>query len=386
MKRIFLITLIAGFSTQVMAQQSKVVSAYNYLNMFLKSKDVDELRKAQENIDEAILNDKTMTKPKTWYYRGNIYWSMSESKDPSFLTGGANPMLTAIESYKKAYDLDASYEYAEESFQKALFGYKNLGIMSFNKNDFEGALKYFENSVEMTASKGSIDTSGIENASIAAIRGNNYDKAEKYLRQLISYKKDVDGTRYLQLVKIQSEKGDTTGSMKTLAEGRAAFPGDQKLLTEELNYYLQRGKSAEAEKLLVLAIEKDPTNHLLHYAAGTIYEDLDKKEKAIASYKKAIELKPDFWEAYFNMGAMYNNEAKRLQDIANNEKDNKKYEAGNKLAEAEFAKALPNLEKALELAPEDSQDTQALLRTLKQIYSRMGLNDKYNEINKRLKP
>ena len=35
-------------------------------------------------------------------------------------------------------------------------------------------------------------------------------------------------------------------------------------LTEELNSYLQAGKSAEAEKLLAIAIEKDPTNHLLH--------------------------------------------------------------------------------------------------------------------------
>jgi tetratricopeptide (TPR) repeat protein len=258
--------------------------------------------------------------------------------------------------------------------------------MSFNKNDFEGALNYFEKSYEMGMLKGFTDTSSVENSSIAAIRAKNYEKAEKYLHQLIGFKIDNDGARYLQLVRIQTEKGDTAMSMKTLAEGRQVFPGDQKLLTEELNYYLQRGKSAEAEKLLVLAIEKDPTNHLLHYAAGTIYEDLGNRDKAIASYKKSIEIKADFWEAYFNMGALYNNEAKRLQDIANSEKDMKKYEAGNKLAEAEFAKALPNLEKALELAPVDSQDTDALLRTLKQIYSRMGMNEKYEQVNKRLKP
>ncbi|HOY49183.1 MAG TPA: tetratricopeptide repeat protein, partial [Flavobacteriales bacterium] len=151
-----------------------------------------------------------------------------------------------------------------------------------------------------------------------------------------------------------------------------------------LNNYLQGGKSAEAEKLLAIAIEKDPTNHLLHYASGTIFEDLGKREQAIAAYKKAIEIKPDFWEGYFNLGALYNNEAKRLQDIANNEKDNKKYEAGKKLAEAEFNQALPNLEKALELAPKDSPDLQPLLKTLKQIYSLLNMTDKYNEMKKRL--
>jgi hypothetical protein len=62
----------------------------------------------------------------------------------------------------------------------------------------------------------------------------------------------------------------------------------------------------------------------------------------------------------------------------------KKYEAGKKLADAEFNLALPNLEKALELAPKDSPDLLPLLKTLKQIYSLVGMTDKYNEMKKRL--
>ncbi|MEX1190067.1 MAG: tetratricopeptide repeat protein [Bacteroidia bacterium] len=386
MNRIFLILLILGIAGPSMAQQSKVVSAYNYLNYYLQDKDVEQLKKAKENIDQAIENDKTMGKPKTWYYRGNVYWAMQDSKNEEFTSGGQNPLLTAIESYKKVYELEPSYEYADESYQKALIGYKNLGIMAFNENNFNNALKYFEGAYDLGLKKNVLDTAALENSSIAAIRANDYDKAEKYLKQLISYKIDEDGNRYIQLITMQKAKGDTAVAMKTLAEARAEFPNDQKLLTEELNYYLMQGKSAEAEKLLVLAIEKDPGNHLLHYAAGTIYEDLGKREPAIAAYKKAIELKPEFWEAYFNLGALYNNEAKRLQDIANNEKDMKKYEAGNKLAEAEFDKALPNLEKALELAPAESSDVQALLRTLKQIYSRLNMKDKYEKVSKMMEP
>lgn len=386
MNRIFLILIAVGLASPTIAQQSKVVSAYNYLNYYLQDKDVEQLKKAQENIDLAIENAKTSSKPKTWYYRGNVYWAMNDSKDEAFTAGGANPLLTAVESYKKVYELEADYEYADESYQKALIGYKNLGIMAFNENNFANAQKYFEGAYAMGQMKGILDTAALENSSIAAIRGENYEKAEEYLTQLIGFKIDDDGMRYIQLITMQKAKGDTAAAMQTLKEGRAEFPNDQKLLTEELNYYLMGGKSAEAEKLLVQAIEKDPTNHLLHYAAGTIYEDLDKREPAIQSYKKAIEIKPDFWEAYFNLGALYNNEAKRLQDIANNEKDMKKYEAGNKLAEAEFDKALPNLEKALELAPQDSPDVQALLRTLKQIYSRLNMTEKYEKVNKMMQP
>jgi tetratricopeptide (TPR) repeat protein len=384
MKRIPLLFVAISLGLHVQAQQSKVVSAYNYLNYYLKDKDIDNLKSARLNIDEAAENPATSVKPKTWYYKGNIYWAIQESKNPELTEATVNPLLTASESYKKVFELDAKYEYAEECYEKAMIGYRNLGIMAFNKNDFNAALGYFESTTELSAKKGVVDTSAIENSSIAAMRAGNSAKSIQYLKQLISFNSDKDGSRFIQLMKAQNLAGDSAAAKQTLMEGRTKFPNDQKLLTEELNSYLQSGKSAEAEKLLAIAIEKDSTNHLLHYASGTIFEDLGKREQAIAAYKKSIEIKPEFWEAYFNLGAIYNNEAKLLQDKANNEKDNKKYEAGKKLAEAQFNLALPNLEKALDLAPIDSPDLLPLLKTLKQIYSLMGMSDKYNDMKKRI--
>jgi len=385
MKRIPLLFVAISLGLQVQAQQSKVVSAYNYLGYYNQDKtDIENLKKARENIDQASTNESTSQKAKTWYYRGNVYWAIQESKNPELMEATVNPLLTAVESYKKVYELDAKYEYADESFQKAVIGFRNLGIMSFNKNDFNSALVYFESTAELTAKKGGVDTSAIENSSIAAIRAGNSAKSIQYLKQLISFNTDKDGARYIQLMKAYKLAGDTSTAMQSLMEGRAKFPNDQKLLTEELNSYLQSGKSAEAEKLLAIAIEKDPSNHLLHYASGTIFEDLGKRDQAIAAYKKSIEIKPDFWEAYFNLGAIYNNSAKVLREKADAEKDMKKYEAGKKLADAEFNLALPNLEKALELAPKDSPDLLPLLKTLKQIYSLVGMTEKYNEMKKRI--
>jgi tetratricopeptide (TPR) repeat protein len=384
MKRISLLFVAISLGLHVQAQNSKVVSAYNYLNNYLKEKDIDNLKSARENIDQASTNESTSQKAKTWYYRGNVYWAIQESKNPELMEATVNPLLSAVESYKKVYELDAKYEYAEESYEKAMIGYRNLGIIAFNKNDFNAALSYFESTTELSAKKGVVDTSAIENSSIAAMRAGNPTKSIQYLKQLISFNSDKDGSRFIQLMKAQNLAGDSAAAKQTLMEGRTKFPNDQKLLTEELNSYLQSGKSAEAEKLLSIAIQNDPTNHLLHYASGTIFEDLGKREQAIAAYKKSIEIKPEFWEGYFNLGAIYNNEAKRLQDIANNEKDNKKYEAGKKLAQAQFNLALPNLEKALDLAPKDSPDLLPLLKTLKQIYSLMEMTDKYNEIKKRI--
>ena len=385
MKRIPLLFVAISLGLHVQAQQSKVVSAYNYLGYYNQDKtDIENLKKARENIDQASTNESTSQKAKTWYYRGNVYWAIQESKNPELMEATVNPLLTAVESYKKVYELDAKYEYAEESYEKAMIGYRNLGIMAFNKNDFNSAMGYFESTTELSAKKGVVDTSAIENSSIASMRAGNSAKSIQYLKQLISFNIDKDGMRFIQLMKAQNLAGDSAAAKQTLMDGRNKFPNDQKLLTEELNGYLQSGKSAEAEKLLAIAIEKDPTNHLLHYASGTIFEDLGKRDLAIAAYKKSIEIKPDFWEAYFNLGAIYNNSAKVLREKADAEKDMKKYEAGKKLADAEFNLALPNLEKALELAPSDSPDLLPLLKTLKQIYSLVGMNDKYNEMKKRI--
>jgi tetratricopeptide (TPR) repeat protein len=153
-----------------------------------------------------------------------------------------------------------------------------------------------------------------------------------------------------------------------------------------LNYLFRTKQNAEAESLLKLAIENDPTNHTLYLAAGSTYESLNRMDEAIAAYKKAIEIKPEAWQAYYNLGAYYNNEGKKLQDAANNEKDNKKYEAGIKAADAQLAIALEYLEKAKELTEKGSEDRMDILKALKQLYVRMNLTEKFEAIKKEMQP
>ena len=136
--------------------------------------------------------------------------------------------------------------------------------------------------------------------------------------------------------------------------------------------------------MLKLAIENDPTNHTLYLAAGSTYESLGRMEEAIAAYKKAIELKPEAWQAYYNLGAYHNNKGKELQDAANNEKDTKKYEAGIKAADAQLQLALENLEKAKELTEVGSADRMDILRALKQLYVRLSLTEKFEAIKKEM--
>lgn len=383
--RIMLSVMLLG-STLLTAQQSKVVSAINALGYYQKDKsDVESIQKAKGFIDEASVTESTSGKPKTWWVRGNVYLSFYESKNAELIAqAGGNPLRVAAESYEKAYTLDAKYENAEECYQKAIIAYKNLGIIAFNEKNYAGATELFEKVVLLSAKKGTPDKDGITNTAVAAMNAGNHDKAIEYYSKMVDT--DSTGMIYGQIYKAQLAKGDTAAGMTTLKNGRSKFPKNQALLTENLNYLFRTKQNAEAESLLKLAIENDPTNHTLYLAAGSTYETLGRMEEAIAAYKKAVEIKPDAWQAYYNLGAYYNNEGKKLQDAANNEKDNKKYEAGIKAADAQLAIALTYLEKAKELTEKGSSDRMDILKALKQLYVRMNLTEKFEEVKKEMQP
>jgi tetratricopeptide (TPR) repeat protein len=372
------------FAGALQAQQAKVVSAINALGYYQKDKsDIESLQKGRGFIEEAIGAESTQGKPKTWWVRGNIYLAIQESKNDILVKeAGGEPLLLAAESYQKAFELDAKYENAAECYQKALIAYKNLGIMAFNAKEFNKSTDYFERVVTLSSKAGITDKDGIQNTAVAAMNAGNYDKAIQYYSMMLS--QDTSGSMYAQVYKAYLAKGDTAQGISKLDEGRVKFPKNQVLLTEKLNHLFRQQKNAEAEQLLKLAIENDPKNHTLYLAAGSTYESLGRMEDAIAAYKKAIEIKPEAWQAYYNLGAYYNNKGKELQDAANNEKDNKKYEAGIKAADAQLQLALENLEKAKELTQVGSADRMDIMRALKQLYVRLNLTDKFEAIKKEM--
>lgn len=103
------------------------------------------------------------------------------------------------------------------------------------------------------------------------------------------------------------------------------------------------------------------------------YQALRKKWRLLL---KAIEISPDYFNAIYNLGALYFNEAGDILKTAGDIKDNKVYEQETKRAEALLQKALPHLEKAHQL---DDKDRNTLI-SLKELYFRNGNEAKYAEI------
>ncbi len=151
-----------------------------------------------------------------------------------------------------------------------------------------------------------------------------------------------------------------------------------------------------------MAIAGEPTNASLHFAYGFVNDRLAAKEieanpkgneaytgyiaAAEKSYAKSVELDGSNFDAVYNLGALYFNQAVKMNEAANMIDDMKKFEVARDAADAIFEKSLPILESAYAINPDDK----GVLVSLKQLYYRKMAKDesykkKYDEIIARMK-
>ena len=146
----------------------------------------------------------------------------------------------------------------------------------------------------------------------------------------------------------------------------------------EINLYIELGRTSELITKLGEAIELDPNNSLLYFNRGTIYDQEGNLANAENDYLKAIEIDPSSFGSNYNLGALFFNKAVELNNSANSTSDNNKYKKLKKQANEFFNKALPYLESASSLNPKDKNT----LLSLKQLYYMKGDYKKSDEMKK----
>ena len=83
-------------------------------------------------------------------------------------------------------------------------------------------------------------------------------------------------------------------------------PAKSRIYTEEGSKMLLRySEYKKAEETLTKAIKYDKNNFEAYYYRGCARVNAMKYDEAIADFEKAIELKPDYADAYFNLGKTY---------------------------------------------------------------------------------
>lgn len=358
-------------------QKDLRTTAFNHLRK-------GQLDKAMQNIEPTISNPSTMNDAKTWFYRGNIYLQIHMSEMPEIKNLDPNALSKAYDSYKKLLELDTKKEYYTEAIQNIFVISEQLynqGVKCFSEQDFTCALASFEKAVDVNASYGSVDTLAIFNAGLSAENAKNFPKAKQFYNRIIelNYPQPLV---YNSLSNIYLEEKDTATAISTIQAGRVKYPDNFNLLIAETNIYLASKENEKAMANLREAIKTDPNNPTIHYAVGVNYAVMNDNDNAEKSYIRAIELNPDYFEASYNLGALYVNQAAVIIEKANKlplsavaEYDKLKLEADDILR-----KSIPHLENATRLNAEDK----STLLSLKEIYTRLGMNDKRVEVDAKI--
>ena len=368
------------FSIQALGQK-EVVSAYN------ANKDGD-YRKAATYIEQAILVEKAASKDKTWRYRGEIYLNIAA--DPEVSAEYPNALVLAKESYEKAREVDVKGRYERECIEglgRVQILASNNGINYYNTEAFDMAGNSFDIAASVARTVDMVDTMAVYNAALCYEKAGMTDLAIARYYECAEIKYQVPNV-FLFISTLYRNAGDDEAALETLKNARKDYPREQSLIIEELNIYLTSGDFERAKTNLQLAAEQDPNNEILWFSLGSVFDNLGNSEEAISAYLKAIEVKADYFDANYNLGALYFNQAVQGINVANDmwkpRMTNKEAAAQKKLetdAKELFNTAKPYLEAAFAINPEDLQT----IRSLKDIYARTGEDDKFLQMNDLLK-
>lgn len=415
MKKYFLILTAIATTSAAFAQKSKVVSAFNYNKAFTRSQKCNELKDGLEAINSAKDHEQTKSWAKTWYYRGNLYYNVIASGKEECKAIAPNALEECTDSYLKAlvYNFDdpelkkldlekqedvmkfftalqSQPKVDDELYTADIIGRKfpglagefaNKGIKEFEKKDYKGAQKSFGQSLMLNQMTGKIDTMMMYNMALASEYGEDFESAKQIYDGLIMMKYNVGGAGpdlYRSMSRIYKNEGNDEKAMEYIKKGRKAYPDNNNLIVEELEDYLKNDRHEEALSSLNVAITNDPNNAVLHFAKGTVHESLKQEEDAISSYKKAIEIDSEYYDANFNLGAYFFNKGADKMNQANDLPldQTKKYKDLQAEAKVEFGKAVPYVEKAHNLKPEDVDTGNMLIK----LYTHTGEYAKAKEI------
>lgn len=407
MKKVTLLLVMLAFMANIsMAQNKERVNAFNYsknaqgyintAEQFNKQKKAEkakkqmdfakiELTKAKTSIDMAAENEETKNDAKTWHYYGIVYYKIAAY--PEFNDIDTTALEKSLNAFVQIAMLDMEYFKANymdiyQHINSITSNYFNRGAVAYENGDYKKAMECYMTAYASMAIIGQKDNEALLIAAqIAIYNAKEYETAIEICNQLLADQYESPKVyQYLAVANGQLDKNDEM--LKYINEGRAKFPEDESLINEQINAYLKLKREAEIIDQIKEMADKNNDNSVYCLIIGTIYSNQESElynvDSALVYYDRAITINPTDENAYINVGSMYIDKSAALINKANELPLDKFKEYDALIAEAKVfdEKALPYVEKAYELVPDDNAIRQAL-RTL---YVRLKMMDKAKEL------
>jgi len=209
-------------------------------------------------------------------------------------------------------------------------------------------------------------------------------KSGKYAipKEKISESSRGEILRNMTLIYIR--QGKTEEAQELMTKARSENPDDITLMEAEARMYYNSGDMVSYKKIINEMITKNPNNSELYYNLGVVSNNNGKPEEALKYYAKALELNPDYAEALINKAQIILNKESKIVDEMNalgtSTADYNRYDELKEVKSNLYKDAIPYLERASVLRPKNIE----LLKTLKNIYSTLGNDNKAKEMKAKL--
>lgn len=393
-----LIALLLGLMSIVMFGQK------NELKVVEKALKTNDFKAAKAAILPLESKEETIEakyKAKYYYLKGSAYgksniekaaaaynklFEVEKASGKSKYTKEAKPKLDALIQFVsqkaiKAYNEDKDYKEATKNFYLTYTLHSVDTSLLYNAAISASFAKDYTTSLEYFTKLKKIGYTGITTQYLAVNKESGVKEnlgTEDNRDAMVKFGKYIDPTTVVsdskraEIVKNISYNlinlGKTEEAIVAIKEARIANPKDLNLLLNEAQLYIKIEDMEKFGSLMEEAIQLDPNNPTLFFNLGVVNAGEDKIEEAITYYKKAIELKPDYGDAYMNLAiAILSGENAIVEEMNENLSNFKKYDELEKKQKELYKEALPYLEKA-----DGLNRTEDTVKTLLNIYDLVG--------------
>ena len=412
-KSIFLAALVL-ISAGCFAQKNMVSQARN-----LADAETPDYAGARAAIVAALQHDETKDQANTWYiagfigykefYNGNLKRQIGQSVN---IAAWGEAAYESLNYWTKAYELALIPTYDKKGKEKydtrtpksivpkvGEYFYNQpliaAGFEAYNANNPSKAYDLFIAHCNIPEMKMMQDNKEefdklvrdssyytcLYYAGRFAYEANRYDEAIATLKRMNSEHANANALRKEvtfaneYIYQIYIEQQDTANAVAFIKECINLFPEEPWFMQNLINLYINSGQEDKAVEYLDLAIEREPNVGQYYNSKGSILARIGRFEESFKAFEQAIAIEPTnalFMEtlgfAYVDLGNKLNDEAAYL--------DAKEYAKAKVEIDKAFTNALPYFEKAYELEP----DNYDFKRSLRSLYYRLGMNDKYEAL------
>ncbi len=330
---------------------------------------------AKEAIDAAAIHEKTKDLAETWMYYALVYSNLASAEKNQ---GYAEKAKEGIDK-AKALDKDGKNKQNIDVAEQLLGSYNfNQGVANWEKQDYKGAFNAFNTALEYMPG----DTTLIYYSGLAAIQNQDYKNGIEKYKQLID-RTDFSSHKIvmIDLPKLYLSLKDTASAIEYAAKAVEAYPEDKGAAVQNIELNLIVGNNEEVLSNIQSQIAKDSGNKNLYYYLGIAESANNNPSNALAAYKKAIELDPNYADANLNAGVVLMNMVR--DDL--NELNSANFSGATQSAKLkELKDKLKPVEDFFTKVTEVEPTNASALRGLKQYYDFVENDAKSKEVAQRL--